>query len=285
MAHLFNDHRAHRVDHARAERLTKGYASGGGVHADASEDRAMICKDVKPSALKHEHRADGKKSHHRADKPHRAHGGRVKGKPKATVVNINVAPQGLHAGLGAAPLPPAAAAPPPPRPPMAPPGAPVAGAPGMPPGMPPGVPPGRAPIVVPPLGVRAKGGAVEADSAASKRLHRTGSLKPRPIKNRRADPTSGPAFSPDENLSAVHPRAGPIEHPRTGRMTPSGAKGIGEGAPVTRRGAKFTEVEAPGLGQAMGPRFTSGAAGAVTRREQSRRARKYYAKAFEGPSA
>src|ERR1700687_6026631 len=97
---------------------------------------------VKPSALK----MDGKKAKHRMDRPPRAKGGRVKGKHAKTNVNVIVAPQGGHPGLGGPPpmvpppagamLPPGAAPVMPPRP-MPPPGGPMAGPPGAipPPGM------------------------------------------------------------------------------------------------------------------------------------------------------
>lgn len=38
--------------YARAQRIAKGYASGGAVHSDVAEDRKLIHQEVKPSALK-----------------------------------------------------------------------------------------------------------------------------------------------------------------------------------------------------------------------------------------
>ncbi len=133
MAHPFNEHRQHKHEHARVSHIAKGYASGGAVHGDAAEDRKMVRGMVKSSALK----AEGGKPSHRADRPHRAHGGRVK-HGKGTNVNVIVAshpgpsPAG-PVGAGVAAVPPQAV-PAPPRPmPMAPPA--MAGPPGMPPGI------------------------------------------------------------------------------------------------------------------------------------------------------
>lgn len=128
--HPFNDKRAHKVQKDRVGKMTAGYAKGGMAHSDAAQDKAMIKKMVKGTAL----RADGGAVRPRADRPARAKGGRVKG----TNINIIVAPKSGDA--------PAMAAPPmPPKPPMAPPAPPVpamgpqAGLGGMPP-MPPGPP-------------------------------------------------------------------------------------------------------------------------------------------------
>lgn len=142
MAHPYAEHRQHKVEHSRVGPITKGYAAGGAVHADASADAALIKKSVKKSALK----VDGKHASHRADRPHRARGGRAH-KGGKTVVNVIAG--GQHPGMmapppggppaGAPPMPPPMAPPMaapamPPRPPMMPP---MGGAPGMPPGMPP----------------------------------------------------------------------------------------------------------------------------------------------------
>ncbi len=74
MAHPHNAHRQHKVEHSRVAHITKGYAAGGAVHSDEAEDRTMVKGMVKKSALK----AEGGKPKHRADKPHRARGGKVK---------------------------------------------------------------------------------------------------------------------------------------------------------------------------------------------------------------
>ncbi len=162
MAHPHAAHRQTKVEHSRVAHITKGYAAGGAVHADEGEDRSMVKKMVKKTAL----RMDGGAVKARSDRPGRARGGRApKGKHAKTVVNV-------IAGGGHPPMmppPPMAAAPGgpmpppmPPRPPMPMPPPPMGGgAPGMPPGMPPpGMPPRQA-------GGRAyaKGGAVKSGPA------------------------------------------------------------------------------------------------------------------------
>ena len=158
MSHPHHEHRAHKHEKARVAHITKGYASGGAVdHDDEAEDRALIRKEVKSSALKREgHHAHGGAAHRRADRPHRAKGGRVKGKNKGTVVNINVAPQSQPPQHVPVPVPvhggpppgmPPGAPPMAPHPPMMPPGA------GGPPGMPPGMP------------MRARGGRIKSGPA------------------------------------------------------------------------------------------------------------------------
>lgn len=119
MTHPHSEHRQHKVERRRVSQMLKGYASGGAVHDDEREDKALVKKMVKPSAMK----AHGGAVKHRADK--RARGGRTN--KKGTNVTVVVAPQ----GGGAHPMPvpvPGGAPPMPPRPPMAPPGAPPMGA-------------------------------------------------------------------------------------------------------------------------------------------------------------
>lgn len=151
MAHPMNEHRAHKVMKNRVPHIA-GKAAGGSAHSDVKEDKALIKKMVKGTAL----RADGGGVRARADKVSRAKGGRVKG----TTVNVIVAPKQQDTPAA----PPMAAMPPPmpPKPPMAPPSAPAAmgavpGLGGMPP-MPPRSDGGRA---------YKKGGAVRAKSDAS----------------------------------------------------------------------------------------------------------------------
>jgi len=158
MAHPYSEHREHHVERNRVSHITGSHeptrtyedikrARGGRVHGDEAEDKSLIKGLVKPSALK----AHGGKAKHRADKPHRAKGGRVN-KSKGTNVNVIVAPQAGHAQAPPLPPVPQAGAAPPPMPPRPPMGGPP---PGMPPGAgPPGMPPGM------PLGIRNTGGAV-----------------------------------------------------------------------------------------------------------------------------
>ena len=139
MAHpIGNEHRQHHHEKERVSHLCggrAGYAAGGKVHADEAADKKFMKKELKASAFKD----GGKKPKMRADRPHRAKGGRVKHKGGKTNVNVIVAPSGgpkpAMAGLGPAPMPaPAPAAPPPMvgKPPMPP----MGGGTGMPPGMP-----------------------------------------------------------------------------------------------------------------------------------------------------
>ncbi|MGB4781057.1 hypothetical protein [Candidatus Methylomirabilis sp.] len=165
MAHpAGNQFRADKVQKSRVSHIARGYASGGGVHSDEAEDRKLIRKEVKKSAL----RADGGSVKARADKVSRAKGGRVRSKGAKTNVNVIIAPSGQKppmAGLGPMPpAPPMAAAPPmPPKPPMMPPSpgamGPVPGVGGMPP-MPPRSDGGRA---------YKKGGAVKQKMSGEKK--------------------------------------------------------------------------------------------------------------------
>ena len=138
MAHPMQEHKAHKVERDRVMHIAgqhsspKHYARGGSVHSDEAEDRALIKKEVKGSALKHE----GKTAKGRGDKAvRRAKGGHVKHKGSGkTSVNVIVAPSGggAHPPMpGAGGLPPGGPPPVamPPKPPMMPPppGAPPSG--------------------------------------------------------------------------------------------------------------------------------------------------------------
>ena len=157
MAHPHQEHRAHKVEKRRVAERIKGYASGGAVHADEAEDKKLIKRTVKKSAMK----MDGDKPKHRMD--HRARGGRTKSKGKGTVVNVINTPG--HA-MGGAPgmMPPGGMAPRPPMPAGPPPMPPQGAMPpaGMPPGgaMPPGMPPRPGMMPPPGMPIRAKGGRV-----------------------------------------------------------------------------------------------------------------------------
>src|SRR6266700_6849192 len=123
--HPFSGHRAHKVEHSRVAKITKGYASGGAVHEDEAADRKLFTK-----LIQKDRKVEGKKAGGRLD---RAKGGRTKGK---TTVNIH-----LNQPNPSPPVPPPmpVAGPPPMPPPMPPPGLP-------PPGLPPGGMAGRPPI-------------------------------------------------------------------------------------------------------------------------------------------
>lgn len=134
MAHPYASHRQHSVERSRVSRMAKGYATGGAVHPDEKEDKALVRKMVKRKALK----VEGEKPGHRADRPARKKGGRVN-KGKVTV-NVITGGQPPAAGVAMAP-------------PMAPPVA------ALPPGPPPGamLPPGGPPPDMP-MPPRAHGG-------------------------------------------------------------------------------------------------------------------------------
>ncbi len=203
MAHPYQEHRAHKVEHERACRLTGGklkYAHGGGVPSgeeDASdEDDREVAHDrshrraTAKAHLKRGGHAEGKKAKHRMDRK-RARGGRAEhgderedaalvkhmvkpgalqrarggraGKKGHTTVNISVG----HPAAQGGPMPPIAAPMPPPSagPPM---GAvpPMGGSPGAPMlPRPPMAPPGG----MPPVPMRAKGGRVGPGWRSSER--------------------------------------------------------------------------------------------------------------------
>ncbi len=246
MTHPHAAHRQHHVEHRRVAHITKGYAHGGAVHGDEAEDKALIKKTVKKSALKvagdkPKHRADrprrkaggpveseklsirrmapkeGRKEEHEHEQVHelaRAKGGRTNRKGGKTVVNVIAG--GAHPPMAGGPPPmpmappPAAAAPMPaampPRPPMMSP----AGA--MPPGMPPRKAGGRA---------YASGGAVkdgptwnEGRKAGTKVQHTDG-------KNDQAGLHRGKPIT--------YKTGGAVEHPKFGGMAPHLPGGAGGG--------------------------------------------------------
>lgn len=171
MGHPYAALRQSKVEKSRVGHITKGYASGGAVHSDEKQDRKLIRKMVGEMV------PDGEKAKHRADRPNRAKGGRVKGNAR-TVVNVIT---GGHPAAGAVPpmpAPPMGVAPagamPPPRPPMAPP--PSAGL-GMPPPMPMRAKGGRVTEVSEAnssMPGRAKGGRVNQGSAVFEEGRRNG---------------------------------------------------------------------------------------------------------------
>lgn len=153
-------------------------ARGGRAHGDEAEDRAMIKRMVKPSALEH-----------------RASGGRTKHKGR-TVVNVMVG-QHPHPGAGMPMMPPPPIMPPRGLPPGMPPGGPPGLAGGLPPGGPPGMPPGGMPPGLPP---RATGGAVPRVS------HPLKTVKPK-----QGHGATSRAVGPARAVGlAVHDRAKPL---------------------------------------------------------------------------
>jgi|SRR5215472_7700878 len=197
MAHPYNEHRDHHVQHRRVHPITHGLAHGGYAHSAPGSSNVSIRKAVSEVT----HRAAGGRVKHRADRPrrtkggrahgepekfvkeqkmlkhptlrpyegapdndksvHRARGGRTKGKKAHTTVNVMVSPHTGAPPLGGAalPIPPPGAVPPPIRPPMA-------GPPALPPGPSPGLaapmarPPAVSPVATPGLLPRTRGGRV-----------------------------------------------------------------------------------------------------------------------------
>jgi hypothetical protein len=153
MSHPFAAHRQSAKEHSRVVHITRGYKSGGAVKGEKTIGKKALNLHKAEHAALH---AEGGKSKHRMDRPHRAKGGKVKGKSGKTIVNVitghpagGVAPPPMAPpmGLGAAAAPPAAP--------------PVAARPPMPMGPPPGAGmPGQMPM-------RAKGGRIKKAEGGS----------------------------------------------------------------------------------------------------------------------
>lgn len=251
MAHPFQEHRQTKVEHSRVSGMTKGYAAGGAVHSDEAEDRKMVKGMVKKSAMK----AEGEKPKHRADRPHRAKGGRVK--HKGTTVNVMVAPP--HGGVGAVPVPvpgPGAAPMPPGPPPMgaAPPGPPMMPPPGMGPGMPPRAHGGR---------TYAKGGRVGPESmeAAEKDAEAEAKEGDKETKG----PSKGFANRGTKVYEASVRNGTAVSHD-PGK---NDLKGLNRGKPITY--ATGGAVEAPKGKKGMGPNLEAGVLTGEARMKQAER--------------
>jgi len=149
MGHPMNKFRQSAVERARVAPMVSGYKKGGHVHADAEQDKKLIKRMIG----KHLGEIGGVKAKMRADRPHRARGGKV-GKKATTVVNV------ITGGQQQPPSPPPIIAPPPGAmapPPAPPPGPPPGGIAGPGPGMP---TPGAGGPPMPPM--RAAGGGVKS---------------------------------------------------------------------------------------------------------------------------
>lgn len=264
--HPHHEHRQHKVERKRVHEMTKGYASGGAVHADEAADKKLIRRTVKKTALK----MDGEHPKHRMDR--RARGGRTKSKGKGTNVNVIVAPQHAMGGApGMAGMPGA-----PPHPPMAPPAPPPAGAmppPGA-PAMPPGAMPPR-PGMIPPQGmpIRAKGGRIQSGTATESY----------PVPKMKKIMSGHPKFGRDEYAKGGAVKSGPAweEGLKNGTQVQhddgkNDGNNIGRGRQVTFwAGGK---VEAP-KGVAKATKLPGGAGGAKARLAKEHRAERDYAKA------
>lgn len=147
MAHPHNHLRAHKVEKSRVGHIAHRAKGGRVGHSDEKADRKLI----KSMMAEHDREHEGGKAKHRRDRPHRAKGGKVKG--KGSHVHINIMNGGADKPP-VAPLPGAAASPMAPPPAAIPPG-PAAGL-GGPPPMGPGGPP---------MPLRARGGNVKSGRA------------------------------------------------------------------------------------------------------------------------
>lgn len=223
MAHPYASHRQDKVEKSRASKIAHGRAAGGGVHSDEAADKTLIKQMVRQTALK----ADDGKTKHRADRPGRKKGGRVKS--AKTVVNvITGGAQPPVAGLGPAAAPPAPPPVAPPAPPMPPMGA-------KPPMMPPGgpVPGGPGPGMMP---VRKRGGRVnDGTKVFNKSMKEAGErpVKHIPGKNDLKDMNRGRVvtFKTGGGVVSFRASGGRIESPQgvaKATKLPGGAGG-GEG--------------------------------------------------------
>lgn len=269
MAHPFNNVRDHKVQHSRVSSITKacgGMASGG--HTDVAEDKALISKMVKKTAL----RATGGAVKARSDRPARARGGRTKGKGlkkgSKHTVNVIVAPQSGNPGMpprppgppGVAAGPPPGLAPPmPPRPPMAGPAGPAGGVPGG-PAMPPGVPP--------PGLMRKRGGAVFSGTPNKVSVN---AKRTTGIGNKATSQTAGAGRGrtpirksfPSNKSDTPNIGRGPVITKATG--------GTVNAAPAeTIERATGGPISSPAKG-GMGPQFSGGARGGMAKLEKAAR--------------
>lgn len=270
--HPFNAHRSHQHERDRVSKIAgqsskpKCYARGGSVHGDEAEDRDLIRKEVKASALK----SDGKAPKQRADKPaRRANGGKVKGKSGKTTVNVIVAPSGGDKPPMAPPM--AGMGPPPAMPPM-PPKPPMAGPPA--PGGPPMAPPPGLGGMPPP---RAKGGRVHADmerrhkgekiETGSHGKHAKGAMDI-PSKRASGGKVEGKKSLADKKgVTGIGDRT-PIQH--SGNKSDS--QNIGRGPVVTRAtGGPIYSDGRPG--KDMGPNLHAGARSGIGRLKKNKVAR------------
>lgn len=131
--------RDHKVQKSRVAQITKNcYAVGGAVNcgtAPLHDPNKPVAPKVRATAA-----VEGSVAKRRADKPHRAAGGKV-GKSTTVNVVVNAKPEEPPMAMMPPPAPPMPPPAPPPGPPMPPPGGPMGG---PPPGMgPPGLPPMR----------------------------------------------------------------------------------------------------------------------------------------------
>jgi hypothetical protein len=213
--------RQSNVERSRVKGLTAGYKSGGAVKYKGQDAKhmakKMAGKDLGPIGGAH--------AKHRADRPHRATGGKV-GKKGNVVVNVITGGQQPPAPPPMMPPPEAMAPPPPP--------------PGLPPGaMPPGGPPpglGGPMAGGPPPGMpmRARGGGVNSGTKVFEESKREGTkVTHKPGKNDLDDMNRKRVitFATGGGVKSFMARAtgGPIYSAAKGQMGPNMKGGAGGG--------------------------------------------------------
>lgn len=214
MAHPYAEVRQSKVERARVPRMTRGYASGGGVHSDEKADRKLVKGMVKKGAL----RASGGAVAPRFDRPSRKKGGRVKS-AKGSTVNVVIGshgpPQAPVAGLAPPPaiVPPPIGLPaaPPPRPPMA-------GPPG----------PGLGPVPLPGMPPRSHGGRTYAKGGGVKgsKVYEDGKRAGTQVSH---DLGKNDLGDLGRKKPITFKTGGAIEHPQKGGMAPPLPGGAGGG--------------------------------------------------------
>lgn len=254
MAHVYNDVRCDKVEQSRVGKITGRattgqYARGGGVHDDAGQDKSMIKRMVKNTALKLHGGAVGA----RADRPGRKNGGR------ASTVNVIIgSPSGPGAGGSPTPAPV-----PRPLPPVAPPlpGVAAAAAPMSPPGMG-GPPPGGMP---PPM--RAAGGKVQGIQPAPKSSSTpyTPPAIPQEDKDKLREMSRAAGGKVNSQNAGIGKGRTPMQHTdgKNGDL-----KNVGRGPVVTK--AAGGPINASPTGQ-HGPKFRGGAGGGTERKAMTAR--------------
>lgn len=221
MSYEYSNIRGNDVAKSRVGHITKGYAAGGAVTADAPVNRKSGGRTSKSLQLK----MDGGVAKPRMDRPGRARGGRSP-KSKGSNVNVIIAPQGGAPGLpsaaGAGPGP----IPMPPKPPMP---MPMAG------------PPGGGPPMPPPGMPHAAGGRAYASGGAVKGTFEEGRRN-----GTQVQPSSGHNDAKDMNRKRVvtYATGGPVFASATGQHGPKFGGGAMGGKAKMQKAARAAKTYA-----------------------------------------